>query len=231
MMVFLDIGSTLLGGPSQGPVQRLRAMLSLGPEHTAAIAQTIFTTPYANADELSERLAAGLRITASTVLEAVKPLWENQLEETYPLPGAQSIVAALEDAKIPCAYLSNIWPPFFVGFTRYFPNAAHHSPCYLSFRIGRTKPDPAFFQHALTDLGVAPGECIMIGDTYQDDIAPAMALGLKSVWVLHRPDKERQDIVRVLNGTVPTPTLTLASIGDLRVDQLRSTGQPRSRRH
>ena len=221
-MILLDIGSTLLGGPTQGPAQRLRAMLALAPEQVATITQTMFTTSYSTEDELSVRLAERLRLDRAVVLEAVTRLWHNQREETYALPGAQTIVTALREAGVPRAYLSNIWPPFFEGFARFFPAETHGSPCYLSFRTGLTKPDPRFFHMALTDSGATPQDSIMVGDTYQDDIAPAIALGMKTVWILHRPEKERADIVRVLNGDTPAPTRTLASIGDLTLDDLRS---------
>ncbi len=219
-MVFLDIGSTLLGGPAQGPAQRLREMLALGAEHLPAITKTLFTTPYTTPEELAEILTERLHLAPPATLEAVGQIWHNQLAEAYAIPGSQATVAALRNANVSCAYLSNIWPPFFEGFARYFPTEAHMSPCYLSYRIGLTKPDPLFFRTALTELGVSPQDAIMIGDTYQDDIAPAIALGMKTVWVLARPEKERKDIVRVLNNTASAPSLTIASIGDLTLDHL-----------
>jgi len=221
MMVFLDIGSTLMDGPAKGPAQRLREMLDLGQEQVATIAHTLFATPSTTRYELARILADRLNLSHTMVLEAVEQLWCNQLEETYVLPDAQSVVGMLAAANISRAYLSNIWPPFFEGFVRHFPIEARQSPCYLSFQMGLTKPDPQFFRTALADQGIAPQDSIMIGDTYQNDIAPAIALGIKTVWVLTRPAKERKDIVQVLNGTVPAPNLTIASIGDLTLDHLR----------
>jgi FMN phosphatase YigB (HAD superfamily) len=68
----------------------------------------------------------------------------------------------------------------------------------------------------------------MVGDTYKNDIAPALALGMKTVWVLHRPHKETRDLVRVLNHAAPAPDLTLESIGDLdpaRLQRLLAPGR------
>jgi FMN phosphatase YigB (HAD superfamily) len=61
----------------------------------------------------------------------------------------------------------------------------------------------------------------MIGDTYRNDIRPALDLGMKTVWLLHRPDKERADLLEVLNDAAPRPDLTLAGIGDLRPEAIR----------
>ena len=47
-------------------------------------------------------------------------------------------------------------------------------------RFGRTKPHPEIFRHALALLGVEPEEAAMIGDSYEDDIEGARALGMKA---------------------------------------------------
>jgi HAD superfamily hydrolase (TIGR01509 family) len=52
---------------------------------------------------------------------------------------------------------------------------------------GLRKPDPAIFRLALDRLGVHAGEAVMIGDSLGNDIQPAKALGLTTVWL--RGDK------------------------------------------
>jgi len=43
---------------------------------------------------------------------------------------------------------------------------------------GKTKPDPSIFAAALAALAVAPQDAAMVGDSPEDDIAGARALGL-----------------------------------------------------
>ena len=61
---------------------------------------------------------------------------------------------------------------------------AHHgldADCVVGSRaFGRTKPHPEIFRHALALLGVEPEETAMIGDSYEDDIEGARALGMKA---------------------------------------------------
>jgi HAD superfamily hydrolase (TIGR01549 family) len=45
---------------------------------------------------------------------------------------------------------------------------------------GKTKPDPSIFAAALQVLGVEPGRAAMVGDSPEDDIAGALALGLRA---------------------------------------------------
>jgi FMN phosphatase YigB (HAD superfamily) len=86
--------------------------------------------------------------------------------------------------------------------------------------MGVSKPDKEFFRQALKRLNAAPHEVVMIGDTYRNDILPAIELGMQTVWVLHRPDKERDALVDVLNGASPKPHHTLHSIADLTLEHL-----------
>ena len=55
----------------------------------------------------------------------------------------------------------------------------------------------------------------MVGDSYIKDIRPAADCGMRTLWLLHNPAKEAPALVRILNGLVAAPTLTLRSLEDL----------------
>lgn len=48
---------------------------------------------------------------------------------------------------------------------------------------GVAKPDPRLFEIALERAGCVPGEAVMAGDRIDNDIRPARALGMGTVWV------------------------------------------------
>jgi HAD superfamily hydrolase (TIGR01549 family) len=48
---------------------------------------------------------------------------------------------------------------------------------------GRVKPHPTIFQAALELLGVAPAETVMVGDSLEEDIEGARALGMRALLV------------------------------------------------
>jgi putative hydrolase of the HAD superfamily len=52
-----------------------------------------------------------------------------------------------------------------------------------STRLGFFKPDVRIFKEALHQLGVVPGDAVMVGDSLDKDCAPARSLGLKTIWV------------------------------------------------
>lgn len=52
-----------------------------------------------------------------------------------------------------------------------------------SRRHGRVKPHPTIFQAALDLLGVDSGEAVMVGDSIEEDIEGARALGMRAILV------------------------------------------------
>ncbi|HEX7400570.1 MAG TPA: HAD family hydrolase, partial [candidate division Zixibacteria bacterium] len=57
-----------------------------------------------------------------------------------------------------------------------------------------TKPDPRYFEQISRAFGVAPPECIMVGDRIDNDIIPAKQLGMKTILIrvgLHRNQQPR----------------------------------------
>ena len=67
---------------------------------------------------------------------------------------------------------------------------------------GRIKPDPSIFLVALEQLDASPEETVMVGDSYQDDIEGARALGMRAILLdrdgLHQDAPERIDTLFAL---------------------------------
>jgi HAD superfamily hydrolase (TIGR01549 family) len=53
----------------------------------------------------------------------------------------------------------------------------------LSEERGLFKPDPDLFRWAIARAGTSPSECVMVGDRLDNDIAPAQAVGMATIWV------------------------------------------------
>ena len=59
--------------------------------------------------------------------------------------------------------------------------------------VGIRKPDPKIFEIALNELGVNPIDAIMIGDSYNNDIVPAKAIGCKTIWINNKGWDEQNE--------------------------------------
>ncbi|MBF0582875.1 MAG: HAD family hydrolase [Magnetococcales bacterium] len=222
MFVFLDIGFTLIGGPSVGPARRLLEALQLPPAAKAPLTRLLFCTPTTQPELLAAAMVQQWHTDPIKTFATVQQLWQAQIEEAYVLPGAEEWLEKLRHARIPYGFISNIWAPFHAGFCRLFPQESRSRPSFLSFQQQCAKPDLNIYQTALAQVGTPASQTIMIGDTYQMDIAPPRQLGIKTVWVLHRPQQELADTVQTLNGLSPPPDRTVAHLGQLEVEHLYS---------
>jgi len=46
-----------------------------------------------------------------------------------------------------------------------------------------TKANPAYYREVVARLGRQPGECLMVGDDWKRDIAPAASIGIPGYWI------------------------------------------------
>jgi HAD superfamily hydrolase (TIGR01509 family) len=53
---------------------------------------------------------------------------------------------------------------------------------FASLDLGVAKPEEAFFDAVLDSLGLLPNQAVMIGDTYENDVAAPKRVGLWTVW-------------------------------------------------
>ena len=86
----------------------------------------------------------------------------------------------------------------------------------LSGMTGLCKPDPRAFTAAAEALGVAPADCIMIGDRIDNDIAPAKALGMATI--LFRTGRHRRQKPRT---AAEEPDAIVADVAELEAAILR----------
>jgi FMN phosphatase YigB (HAD superfamily) len=60
----------------------------------------------------------------------------------------------------------------------------------VSHEVGYEKPHARIFEEALQRAGTDPGETLHVGDSYEADILPAAAMGLRTLWVAPRAERE-----------------------------------------
>jgi HAD superfamily hydrolase (TIGR01549 family) len=90
--------------------------------------------------------------------------------------------------------------------------------------VGVSKPDPAIFQIALDRVGASRQHAIMVGDSWQADIAGAHAAGMRAVWFnpqrLPRPLPAYE--AEEIHGLIPAAEVAA------RLLRLLDTGHPTS---
>ena len=182
--VFFDIGDTLVRRPTVGPGRRIAVALGLPLEWAAAVTRLVFCEPFASPAALAERLSREFGLAGSPE-SAIVEIWRAQEEEPVEVEGATACVEAARRAGANIGVISNIWAPYETGFRRACPAIVPLiESWHLSYRQGVAKPDPELFRSALAALDVPAANALMVGDSLEKDVVPALALGMAAVLVL-----------------------------------------------
>lgn len=71
--------------------------------------------------------------------------------------------------------------------------------CRANLGIGKGTPD--FYLAILDQLGIEASEVTMVGDSYENDISPALQAGLFAIWLRHGSSRQESDTnLRVVSG-------------------------------
>lgn len=190
-----DIGATLVTGPPVAP-NKVIAKLMDGIA-ASEVASVIMCTELTCADGVCEAIESRFGAICESARTAISELWESQASAAMEIEGATETVLALKRLGLRIGLLSDIWNPYYESVERALPEVIQAADAIvLSCRTGARKPNPDNFLRAVSELDVEPEDAVMIGDTYSHDILPALELGMRAVWVLARPDREAESIIK-----------------------------------
>jgi HAD superfamily hydrolase (TIGR01549 family) len=128
---------------------------------------------------MTERIVLGMGgagAAARACAEAITLAWE-QAENFELYPDALPTLATLRKAGLRIGLITNAGR----DLARF---VSHHSldvdVALASREHGKTKPDPSIFLAALESLDARPDQAAMVGDSWEDDVLGARALGMRA---------------------------------------------------
>jgi HAD superfamily hydrolase (TIGR01509 family) len=179
----------------------------------------IMTAEYSDPGEVYSAARAQLGLVGSKAKTAIAETWDAQENEARLVPGVIETLHAFLAQGCRLALLSNIWTPYFRSVHRLLGSFFDaHIPAQLqmlSCREGLAKPAPALFAELLSRVEVRPTEALMVGDSYEKDIEPAILCGMRTVWLLRDPIHEMPMLLRILNSDAAAPMATVRSLADI----------------
>jgi FMN phosphatase YigB (HAD superfamily) len=216
-VVFFDIGQTLAATGEQSPRRLLGSRLQLTEREVRDAGRLLMTHRSDEPDSLAHALARILPgRKPEPIRSTVAHLWDEQADCVREIPGATALLQSLKEMGLKLGVVSNTWHPLYVSFCRNCPELnALLDYTFLSYRMGCKKPAPAFYRSVLHETGQTPGACWMVGDSYELDMEPAHHVGMRTLWVLCRPEREPESLVRMLRAERPRPDWVVQSLNEI----------------
>ncbi len=149
---------------------------------------------YKDEESYFKNIAEGLGIKDIERLKEI--LKQEQVDMTVIQPEAASVLDALKKNGYKLGLISNSWPHGSEKFN-YLKN--YFDSMILSHKIGMLKPDAKMFETCLKELGVKADEAVMIGNSYESDIAPAEAVGMKGILIDREGNYLDKESIKKLN--------------------------------
>jgi len=215
--VFFDVDFTLIypGPPFQGEAyQRFCA------KHGTEVDPTAFVPAVAAASSLLED-AKGLRHDPQLFIDYTRRIIEGMGGGG---PGLDACTSEMYDEWAACQHFSlydDVEPVFrqlaarniliglisnthrcLASFQSHFELDYLVSGAISSSQHGYMKPHPSIFLSVLADLDVAPGDAVMVGDSFRHDVEGALNIGMRAIW-LHRGDNAAPTYASVRDTDVP----------------------------
>ena len=135
---------------------------------------------------LTESLGSHLSLAAAAHLGARYEA--AYLAHRHAVPGARGLLDRLH-GRLHLGVISNNLVAVQAGKLRDIGLAEFIDTFVISEEAGVAKPDPGIFRIALRRARAAPGGAVMVGDSWENDVAGARGAGIAALWYHpdHRP--------------------------------------------
>jgi 2-haloalkanoic acid dehalogenase type II len=134
--------------------------------------------------------------------------WRRHARDFALRPGVIETLEAMRERGLHLGIVSNIDDEQLVHLLEIARLGSYFDSTLSSEQVQSCKPDRVIFEEALRRAGCKADEALFVGDTLLQDIAGANQVGLRSVLLWHREDKEPPD-------TEPRPRHVIRRIPDL----------------
>lgn len=216
-VIFFDMGQTLTRGAEQSPRRLMGSVFDLSEKEVKKVGRLIMTHPAVEPSLLMGELKSILIDREEQHLrKGLEDVWAEQCRCVKEIGGAASVLRSLKTSGFKLGLLSNTWHPLYSSFCTMCPELAELVDySVLSYRIGLKKPSRELFRRAVAQTGLSPDSCWMVGDSYELDIEPALAVGMHAIWVLHGPEREKTLLAQVLRGEKPRPDWAVSHLEEI----------------
>lgn len=216
-VIFFDIGNTLVTGSRESARRLFAARLGLSEKDTRRLGRLIMTHRASEPSEIVDAISLHIGFRDHERLQAaVVDIWREQRACVRTIPGAISVLRLLKQEGFKIGIISNTWQPSYMGFQDACRDVAGIFDYeILSFNLSFKKPSLEPFLEGLRLSGEKAENCWMVGDTLELDVIPAQQAGMKAIWVMRQPEREKDLLVRIVRRECPPPDWAVEHLNEI----------------
>jgi HAD superfamily hydrolase (TIGR01549 family) len=189
-VIVFDLWNTLAYNDTpQNPMLLLERRLGLTIDQYKKIERPLMTRKFGSVLEASRHICESLeKDPDNKLIRDMLDIWDVSKIHLALFPDVIPELEKLRQKGYKIALISNTdcftMRSFFeAGYRKHFDYMA------LSYETGLLKPDPGIFRLILENLGVKPGEAVMVGDNLKDDVQAALSVGMQAVLMRRNPEE------------------------------------------
>jgi len=188
--VVFDLWNTLVHSEGGDPFQHLKRVLGPAREpFFRELKRDAMVQTHADAEALIQRWAPRMGLSSAEA-EAMVDVFRRGTASAEAFPEVMDALARTREvARL--GLLSNT-QSFDMGFLERLGITDLIASRFLSAETGSLKPDSAAFELVQRRMGLFPGQLVMVGDSWSDDVQGALEAGWIAIWV-NRNGRPRPD--------------------------------------
>ena len=155
---------------------------------------------------------AGVRATPADASTAASAYRQRYLASRRAMHGAAELLAATRQ-RARVVVVSNNLLDEQQEKLRHCGLEGHVDVLVVSEEVGVSKPDRRIFDIALVRAGAHPGEAVMLGDSWANDIVGAQAAGIRSVWFSREAEPSPDPSVPMISRLEPADAVLQVLFG------------------
>lgn len=208
--ILFDFWGTLVEQGIWSPLKQVKSQLGIElpfSEYVLRMERVFMTRQFPSLKEAFEALGQefGLEAEAEKIEELIG-LWNKSWLLAQPYPETEEMLKRLRK-EYQIILISNTDSFSLPQVLEKFQFKSLFDHTFLSFEIGAIKTDKIFLQTVLSQLNLAPEDCVLVGDSIESDILPAKRMGIKAILVdrknnrdFHPKIKNLRDLEKVLQN-------------------------------
>jgi FMN phosphatase YigB (HAD superfamily) len=153
----------------------------------------------------STAAGGGLALSEGEALAVRRAMCLRALGRWQPFRNATELLATVRALGAGCALLSNATWRDAEDYQRDLVDlglARFVDAVVTSVETGLRKPNPAIFSTAIWALGLDAGACVMIGNSEENDILPALALSMRTIRVAIEEPRPARSAAHAVTGSL-----------------------------